>query len=59
MTDLEFLQLYHSVDNDIRTLVDLLLAEGQSQSSLQETQNDTGRVVLDPRYLYATQDNSH
>ena len=55
MTDLEFLKLYHSVDDDIRASVDLLLKEGQSQHEFQEIRYDTSRVVLDPHYLYANE----
>lgn len=52
MTDLEFLKLYHSVDDDTRASVDLLLREGQSLRESQEKQYDIDRVVCDPHYLY-------
>ena len=52
MSDLEFLEAYHSASEDVRAFVDSVLERGQLSHDLLAKHCDTGRVILDPRYLY-------
>ena len=55
MTDLEFLKAYHQLSKETKASVDRLLLEGQQRPVSQVTDCDTGRVVLDLRYLYRSE----